>query len=66
MGEVYPGVTATNFGKNRIVNEVGGGPSGNYADGDTPEFVAELIVQAVEEGGAQYFANDYFRNLAGH
>ena len=66
VGEVYPGVTATNFGKNRIVNEVGGGPSGNYADGDTPEFVAELSVQAVEEGGAQYFANDYFRNLAGH
>lgn len=65
VGEVYPGVTATNFGKNRMVNVEGDGPSGNYADGDTPEFVAGLIVQAIEEGGAQYFANDYIRKLAG-
>jgi hypothetical protein len=42
-----------------------GGPSSNDAEGDTPEFVAELIVKAVEEGGAQYFANDRLRNLAG-
>lgn len=65
VGEVYPGVTATNFGKNRMVNVEGDGPSGNYADGDTPEFVAELIVQAIEKGGAQYFANDFIRKLAG-
>ncbi len=65
VGEVYPGVTATNFGKNRMVNEAGDGPAGSYAEGDTPEFVAGLIVQAIEEGGAQYFANDYIRKLAG-
>ena len=41
------------------------GPSTNYADGDTPEFVAELIVKAIEDGGAQYFANDRLRQLAG-
>jgi len=62
VGEVYPFVTATNFGKNRMGS---GGPTGNYADGDTPEFVAGLIVQAIEEGGAQYFANDNLKKLAG-
>jgi len=62
VGEVYPFVTATNFGKNRMGT---GGPSGNYADGDTPEYVARLILQAIEEGGAQYFANDHLKKLAG-
>jgi hypothetical protein len=44
---------------------VGGGPSANYADGDKPEFVAGLVLQAIEEGQAQYFANDRLRGLAG-
>jgi short-subunit dehydrogenase len=65
VSEVYPFVTATNFGRNRMGNPVGGGPSTNYAAGDTPEFVAEIIVKAIEEGGAQYFANDRLRQLAG-
>jgi hypothetical protein len=26
------------------------GPAGNYSDGDTPEFVAGLILKAIEEG----------------
>jgi short-subunit dehydrogenase len=65
VSEVYPFVTATNFGNNRMGNPVGGGPSTNYASGDTPEFVAEIIVKAIEEGGAQYFANDRLRQLAG-
>jgi len=46
-------------------NPAGGGPSANYASGDTPEFVAGLILQAIEEGHAQYFANDRLRQLAG-
>ena len=46
-------------------NPAGGGPGSNYAEGDTPEFVAEIIVKAIEEGGAQYFANDRLRQLAG-
>jgi NAD(P)-dependent dehydrogenase (short-subunit alcohol dehydrogenase family) len=62
VSEVYPGVTATNFGKNRMG---AGGPTGNYAAGDTPEFVAEIIVQAIVEGGAQYFASDHLKQLAG-
>jgi hypothetical protein len=29
-----------------------GGPSANYADGDKPEFVAGLVLQAIEERSA--------------
>jgi NAD(P)-dependent dehydrogenase (short-subunit alcohol dehydrogenase family) len=65
VSEVYPFVTATNFGKNRMGNPAGGGPSTHYADGDKPEFVARLVLQAVEEGQAQYFANDRLREMAG-
>jgi NAD(P)-dependent dehydrogenase (short-subunit alcohol dehydrogenase family) len=65
VSEVYPFITATNFGRTRMGNPASGGPSTNYADGDPPEFVAELIVKAIEEGGAQYFANDRLRQLAG-
>jgi len=64
VSEVYPFVTATNFGKNRMGNPAGGPPA-HYADGDKPEFVAGLILQAIEEGQAQYFANDHIRKLAG-
>ena len=64
VSEVYPFITATNFGKNRM-GEPGAGPAGNYADGDAPEFVAGLILTAIEEGGAQYFANERIRQLAG-
>jgi len=65
VSEVYPFITATNFGKNRMGNPAGGGPSSNYGDGDTPEFVAELVIQAIEEGQDQYFANDRLRKMAG-
>ena len=50
-------------------NPAGEGPSSNlspnYADGDRPEFVAGLVLQAIEEGQAQYFANDRLRKMAG-
>jgi short-subunit dehydrogenase len=65
VSEVYPFITATNFGKNRMGNPAGGGPAANYASGDTPEFVAGIILQAIEEGQAQYFANDRLRQMAG-
>jgi short-subunit dehydrogenase len=64
VSEIYPFITATNFGKNRMGNPAAG-PSSNYADGDKPEFVAGLVRQAIEEGQAQYFANDRLRNMAG-
>lgn len=65
VGEVYPFITATNFGKNRMGSPAGGRPASNYAEGDSPEFVAGLILQAISEGGAQYFANDRLRQMAG-
>jgi short-subunit dehydrogenase len=65
VSEVYPFITATNFGKNRMGSPAGGGPAANYAEGDKPEFVASLVLQAIEEGHAQYFANDRLRQMAG-
>src|SRR5581483_7833215 len=32
VSEIYPFITATNFGKNRMGNPAGGGPSSNYAE----------------------------------
>jgi short-subunit dehydrogenase len=65
VSEIYPFITATNFGKNRMGNPASGGPAANYAEGDKPEFVAGLVVQAIEEGKAQYFANERLRKMAG-
>ena len=65
VSEVYPYITATNFGRNRLVNPNGGGPEANYAAGDTPEFVADIIIKDIAEGEAQYYANDHIRKLAG-
>src|SRR3984893_12281326 len=65
VSEICPFITATNFGKNRMGNPACGGPSSNYAEGDQQEFVAGLILQAIEEGQDQYFANDRLRKMAG-
>jgi short-subunit dehydrogenase len=65
VSEIYPFITATNFGKNRMGSPAGGGPTANYAEGDEPEFVASLVLRAIEEGQAQYFANDHLRKMAG-
>jgi short-subunit dehydrogenase len=65
VSEIYPFITATNFGKNRMGNPAGGGPAASYADGDKPELVAGLVLQAIEEGQSQYFANDRLRKMAG-
>jgi len=62
VSEVYPGMTATDFGRNRLGS---GGATTDYSAGDPPEKVAELIVAAIEGGDAQYFVNDYLRKLAG-
>jgi NAD(P)-dependent dehydrogenase (short-subunit alcohol dehydrogenase family) len=50
VSEIYPFIRATKFGKNRMENPAGSGPAANYADGDKPELVANLVMQAVEEG----------------
>ena len=65
VSEIYPFITATNFGKYRMGKPASGGPASNYADSDKPEFVANLVLQAIEEGQAQYFANDRLRKMAG-
>lgn len=62
VSEVYPGMTATDFGKNRLG---AGGATTDYSVGDPPELVADLIVAAIEGGEAQYFVNDFLRKLAG-
>jgi len=64
VSEVYPYITATSFGKNRM-GKPGAGPASNYSDGDTPEFVAGLILKAIEGGEAQYFANERIKQMAG-
>ncbi len=62
VSEVYPGMTATDFGRNRLGS---GGATTDYSKGDPPETVADLIVAAIEGGDAQYFINEYLRKLAG-
>jgi len=62
VSEVYPGMTATDFGRNRLGS---GGETTDYSAGDPPEKVADLIVAAIEGGDAQYFVNDFLRKLAG-
>ena len=62
VSEVYPGMTATDFGRNRLG---AGGETTDYSKGDPPELVADLIVAAIEGGEAQYFVNDFLRKLAG-
>lgn len=62
VSEVYPGMTATDFGRNRLGS---GGATTDYSKGEPPEMVADLIVAAVEGGEAQYFVNEYLRKLAG-
>ena len=65
VGEVYPFVTATNFGKNRMGASGQGAPSTDYSSGDSPEFVAGLIIGAIESGEAQVYANERMRQMAG-
>jgi len=48
-----------------VGNPADGGPGSNYAEGDTPEFVADLILRAISDGEAQIFANDRLRQMAG-
>jgi short-subunit dehydrogenase len=62
VSEVYPGMTATDFGRNRLGS---GGETTDYSAGDPPEMIADLIVRAIEGGDAQYFVNDFLRKLAG-
>jgi short-subunit dehydrogenase len=65
VSEIYPGITNTDFGKNRMTSTPDGGPQSDYSAGDSPDVIADLIIKALESGEAQYFANDYIKQLAG-
>jgi short-subunit dehydrogenase len=60
VSQVYPGLTATNFGENRATS----GPPRpetqrhDFAGGDSPDYIAELIARAIVEGEAEYFAHE--------
>jgi short-subunit dehydrogenase len=64
VNQVYPDVTATNFGKNRMAAPQAQGPTADYSSGDTPELVAEFILKAIEEGGGEYYVSERIRQLA--
>ena len=48
-----------------IETPASGGPSSRYAEGDKPEFVAGLVLKAVEEGQASISRMIVFRKMAG-
>ena len=62
---VYPYMTQTNFGKNVI-----GKPrddswldEGNISKADTPEYIAEKILEVIESEGAEIYAHDWMKNI---
>ena len=63
VSEVYPYITDTNFGKNKICASESV-DSVDYTQGDSPEYVAGIIINAIEEGSPQYFANKHIEGLA--
>lgn len=68
VSSVYPGMTATNFGVNKVVADeekgaTGTGPVRDYTKGDSPESVANLIIKALEEGEAEYFMHERMRTM---
>ena len=41
-----------------------GGPNARYENGDSAEYIANIILQALEEGEAEYFAHEHMRDLS--
>ena len=64
---VYPRLTATAFGQNKVPSGMAGGvpgrPAADYTKGDPPEHIAGLILKALLEGGAEYFAHPDMQKL---
>ena len=62
---VYPRLTATDFGRNKVRSErdngLGDRPPADYTRGDPPEHIAGLIRRALLEGEAEYFAHEDMR-----
>ena len=38
-------------------------PASDYSSGDTPEYIAEIILKALLEGEAEYFAHERMKQL---
>lgn len=64
---VYPRLTATDFGKNKVLTGKDGGqlgrPAADYSKGDPPELIAGLVLKALLEGGAEYYAHEDMKKL---
>ncbi len=64
----YPYITLTNFEKNTIKSPELAGENETEGDGppfppDTPEYVAQRILEGVENGEAEIFLHDWMKNL---
>jgi short-subunit dehydrogenase len=60
---VYPYATATDFEKNTIKNDVPEWEGELPRPPDTPDFVAEKILEAIKSGDAEVFAHEWMKNL---
>ena len=64
---VYPRLTATDFGKNKVMTGKDSGhlgrPAADYSKGDPPELIAGLVLKALLEGGAEYYAHEDMKKL---
>jgi len=58
---VYPGITATNFYGNKLEQSPHTSRA-MYEAGDPPKKVAQLILQALQEGDAEYFAHQEMKD----
>jgi short-subunit dehydrogenase len=66
---IYPYITSTDFGKNTIKssesmsweNEEPESAQEAWSKADPPEYVAKLIVEAIEEGMAEIMAHDWMK-----
>jgi short-subunit dehydrogenase len=65
VSEIYPFITATNFGTNRMGNPAAGGPAAQLRRWRQARVCRESHFASIGEGHAQYFANDRLGKMAG-
>jgi short-subunit dehydrogenase len=62
---VYPYITLTDFEKNtikHIIDDDHGQEDTGQLQGDTAEYVAQLILGGIESGEAEIFAHDWMKS----
>jgi short-subunit dehydrogenase len=66
VGVVYPYITLTNFGKNTIRDPHGEDwlPGESPTPADTADYVAQKILEGIENGDAEIFAHDWMKKIA--